>query len=115
MSNPKRKMISLREKLDLDKLCYVSIDTAIDYLCELRDKTNHDAVIDLEADESYGSFYVTGELSWQRLENDEEYAKRCKDHHRRAAAARKAAKKRKATQEKEELEMLAKLKAKYEG
>ena len=115
MSNPKRKEISLREKLDLDRLCYVSIDNAIDYLCELRDKSNSEAIIDLEADESYGSFYVTGELSWRRMETDEEYEKRCKEHHKRVAAARKGAKVKKERLEKEERELLAKLKKKYEG
>lgn len=114
MSNPKRKELCLTHKLDSDKFCYTSLDDLIAYLTELRANTNGEAQLDLEVHETYYNDYrIEAKLIHRRMETDEEYTKRCKDHHKRAAAARKAAKTRKVKQEREEREMLKKLQEKY--
>lgn len=116
MSNPKRKKKGLVEDIDLDRISFVPIDKAIEYLCELRDNTNLTAQLDIEVQEDYyDSYSVVGKLYWNRMETDEEYEKRCKEHHNRSAAARKVKAAQKIQKEKDERAKLAELKAKYEN
>lgn len=116
MSNPKRKEIQLSKSIDRYQLDGPTLNEMICLLENLREETNGDARFDISIGTTYyDDDYMEITLHWSRMETDEEYETRCKQHHKRAAAARKAAQKRKEKQEKEERELYKKLKEKFES
>lgn len=115
MAKLKRKELYLTEKIDMSRFEYISLNEVIANLQELRNKTGGDARLEFEALTTYyDDTYIEASVSWYRMETDEEYEKRCKEHHKRSASARKAAKARKEKEELEERALYEKLKKKYD-
>jgi len=114
MTKLKRKTIHVSRTLDEYSL-EGKLDDVIEYLTQLRKETNGTACVDITTREYYGDTEVEIELHWTRPETDEDYDLRVQRSNRAKIAAGRASKKKKIQKEKDEREMLAKLKAKYDS
>ena len=109
-----RKTIKEYQCLETYQILDTDLDTAISTLEALRRAAGGDAILAADIGESYGDYYIDLALNWNRPETDGEYDKRQATNAKRAESARKSTLERKKQDEKAELALYKKLKAKYD-